>query len=185
MSVFRSEIDLNVPILNQHTVFRSKTHDDNWACWFTSALMVLYFRGFVQSIQIQTNLEALVKLWMNKGINPLYLGPLAVQSGLEHSPTNALFLVKSPEEWHQNLSKLGPLLMIVPGHAVVARGIINKGGIWNLKYNDPWNGMIITEPLDQAQRKIVWQCPMLYRRSTSPPPVIISQPVMEPHKIRY
>ena len=183
--VLRSgEIDYEVKPLDQHEVFQSKTFQDNWACWYTAALMVLSYRGVLPTVSM-SNLRSLVRLWQNRGIGIGDLGNLAQEAGLEHSPTKVLFAKKGAGDWFNNLSRLGPLIVIVPGHAVVVRGLVNEGGGWSVIVNDPWDGSVTKRPLLRFNGDVWWHCPILYRRSADRPPSMLLQPVMDPYGVSY
>jgi hypothetical protein len=170
------EIDHEVKAIDQHTVFSAATHDENRACWYTCALMLLSFRGPAQ-VSEMSNAGSLMRLWKNEGIQPWDLDKLVDEAGLEHSPCRVLFAKKGPADWHTNLLRLGPLIVI--------RGIVNRGGEWKLIVNDPWDGTVTERPLNRMTYDIRWNLPMLFRRSQHRAPLMLTQPVLDPLAIRY
>jgi hypothetical protein len=178
------EIDFDVKPIDQHDVFRSGTHDDNYACWYTAALMLLSHRGARQAVEM-VNPASLMRLYANMGIQPAALGELVDEAGMEYTPSKLLFAKKGATDWHTNLQRLGPLMVIVSHHAVVVRGIVNRGGEWKLRVNDPWDGMVSERPLYRFNGAVQWHLPMLYRRSVHRAPLVLTQPVLDPFKITY
>ncbi len=178
------EIDYDVQPIDQHDVFTSTSHNDNRACWYTAALMLLSWRGPLQASEM-SNAGSVMRLWANRGIQPGALGELVDEAGLEYSPCRVLFAKKGATNWHTNLLRLGPLIVIVPGHAVVVRGIVNRGGEWFLKVNDPWDGTVSERSLYRFNGDVQWHLPMLFRRSPHRAPLVLVQPVLDPFSISY
>jgi hypothetical protein len=178
------EIDYDVAPIDQHDVFRSSTHDNNKACWYTCALMLLRHRGPVQGLEMN-NPASLRRLRESRNIDISELIDLAYEAGLEHTPSKLLFAKKGAVNWHTNLQRLGPLMVIVPHHAVVVRGIVNRGGEWMLHINDPWDGSATEKSMYRFNGDVEWWLPMFFRRSVHRAPIVLTQPVLDPFNIHY
>jgi hypothetical protein len=178
------EIDYDVAPIDQHDVFPFFAPQDNMACWYTAALMLLSYRGAAQAVEM-INPASLIRLWANRGIQARALGELADEARLEYTPSRLLFAKKGATDWHTNLQRLGPLIVIVPHHVVVARGIVNCGGEWQVRVNDPWTGAMDERPLYRFNGDVQWYLPMLFRRSPHCAPLVLQQPVLEPFRISY
>ncbi|RYE71849.1 MAG: hypothetical protein EOO80_21175 [Oxalobacteraceae bacterium] len=179
------EIELRVPALNQHKLHPGPDFNDNMACWFTAAQMVLAHRGATPPLEL-TNVATLGRLWKNAGIRPDHLDRLADEAGLEHTLPRALFRWMGAGEWHAALSALGPLIVVVGGdHAVVVRGIVKQGDGWFVVVNDPWMGATYREALGRFNGRMDRYLPVLYRRAAHRAPMMLQQPVQEPFRISY
>lgn len=178
------EIEHSVVPLDQHVIFPNVAPNDNQACWYTAAMMVVAYRGIILPIVNMTRLPTLFRLYSNAGLGNDEDASLAQEVGLEHSPSQVLFLKKNSSDWFVNLSRLGPLLVSEPKHCLVASGIINRGG-WKVVVADPWNGKREERDLAKFNNSLAWHFPIHYRRSSTEPPVVLNQPVMQPFSVKY
>jgi hypothetical protein len=127
---------LKVPKLDQRKVFPTKK--DNWACWYTSVLMVLLYRMGVSGNASVMNVDTLKRLFDNKGLGPTEDASLARECGLEHSPSKKVLEKRSFDDYSKALSNLGPLVMSTASHVIVATGnvkdVTGKEHIFKLFY---------------------------------------------------
>jgi hypothetical protein len=150
------DIYLEVPVLDQHKVF--PTTSPNWACWYTSAYMVLLHRmGFTSIV----NLDTLTRLFKNKGLGASEDAALAKELGLEHSLSSDLLPGKTPAAYC-------------------------RAGSWQISFNDPDGGKVGRDEVQQFNSKVEWAFPIHYRRSTFDPPKVLQLiPNRNPFRTKY
>ena len=174
-----TELELPVRPLSQHVLHPTAPDEENKACWYASALMVLGYRG-VPPTSTVTNVHTLARKWKNDGVFPHELWRLAQEVGLEHANLQAVLPQREATNWRHALDTLGPLIVIVGGHAIVVRGIVRQGLDWHVVYNDPLPGARRTMVLSRFRTLVNPSLPVLYRRSGQQPPMAQMRPVANP-----
>jgi hypothetical protein len=174
-----AELELPVTPMSQHEAHPTSDIQENMACWYASALMVLHYRG-PQAALALANVHTVARKWKNEGIWPHELWRLAEEAQLEHADARAVLPRLEAADWRQALSKLGPLVVTVGGHAIVVRGIVRQGLDWHIVFNDPMPGARRTMVLPRFNSLLNLSMPILYRRALQRPPVATLQPVARP-----
>lgn len=173
--------DLELPVrpLSQHALRPTGPDQDNMACWYAAALMVLDHRGPLASLALH-NVHTMARKWRNDGVFPHELWRLAQEAGLEHADARAVLPGRDAVAWRQALSTLGPLIVTVGAHVVVVRGVVRQGLDWHIVFNDPMPGARRTTVLPRFAAVMNWSLPILYRRSPERPPRAQLRPVANP-----
>ena len=173
--------DLELPVrpLSQHELRPTEPGEENRACWYASALMVLSFRGPQATLAIN-NAYSLQRKAKNDGLYPYELWRLAEEVQLEHANARAVLPQLEATDWRDALATLGPLIVSVGAHAVVVCGIVRRGLDWHIVFNDPMRGARRTMVMPRFNSLVNWSMQFLYRRSALRPPVAQMRPNMRP-----
>jgi hypothetical protein len=177
----------DVPTLNQHTVFPTRSFSNNNACWYTSVMMVLLFRMGVTGIASTLQIDTLKRLFDNLGLGGQEDAALARECGLEHSPSQSIVSQKSFAQYVTALKNFGPLVMSKPTHVIVVRGAVRNVALQErIVINDPWDGREKSLTLQEFNSSIAWHFPIHFRRSRFTPPSVLSAGQnMAPFKTKY
>jgi ABC-type bacteriocin/lantibiotic exporter with double-glycine peptidase domain len=179
-----TSITLNVPVLDQWTVFPHVPKNDNKACWYTCGFMVLLCRMGLSSVANLNNLQSLIRLFGNQGLRSHEDAAFASELGLEHSPSSVLFKTRAASEYIKALENLGPLIFSEPTHVVVVRGC--TAAPHQIIVNDPWGGQVYSYPKEEFEQKIAWEYPIHFRRTKYEPPSVFKEgPNMFPYQSKY
>lgn len=174
-----AELELPITPFNQHEAHPTPSEEENRACWYACALMVLNYRG-PQATLALTNIHTLARKWKNDGIWPHELWRLAQEANLEYANARSVLPTLEAADWLKALSTLGPLIVTAGAHAVVVRGVIRQGLDWHVVFNDPLPGARRTMVLPRFDSVVNMSMPILYRRAVQRPPVATTQPVARP-----
>jgi hypothetical protein len=149
-------------------------------------MLLSYRMGFI-GVLSATQVETLARLFSNAGLGPTEDEKLARELGFEHSPSRQLLPNRSLADYQSALSTFGPLLMSQPTHVIVVSAATRNAAAQELiTYNDPWDGLEKTVPLQSFNQKIAWHFPIHFRRSKFAPPLVLAPgPNIQPFKTRY
>jgi hypothetical protein len=182
-----TDVYLPVPVLNQWEVFPQVPKQDNMACWYTSAFMVLLYRMGASSVVNLAHLDTLKRLFTNQGLGATEDEALSKELGLEFTPSAVLFSKRDKQEYCRALAHLGPLVFSEPMHVIVVRGCVARvTGEAAIVVNDPWGGKETSFSVADFNARIDWSYPVHYRRTRfEPPKVLRSGPNMHPYATKY